>query len=343
MRQTSLEVDVCVRPLRHSRARCTILRQGEAQQRLRVRHDFERQLACAPALPGCRFELWLRRRQAVGIDYRPSLELERQARYIVAGCRRSPHAQEGTTVTLWGARQEKPVRQEIEVFRSGWILPIGITCPVEGQAMPDQRLHAPTAAAKPVTLRLGEDDRCWRHGPLQEELALAVSRRTIGQLLASGHANDDAASNDKGGARLKRSKRGEDLLALSRCGEREFGGDHRLGGVEQYRREWNGLHHVATADDGNAIFQRHCENVLELTRAIARCRRRYLVEGQDKRRRAMTVRDGDTRFLDEPDLIERQGVSWQHLPATIFARKDIGICRCRGRRGGNCQLLTPER
>ena len=63
---------------------------------------------------------------------------------------------------------------------TGRILPIRIACSAKGKAMPDQRLHALTAAAKAVTLRLRKDDRCRRHGPLEEEVAHAVSRRAVG-------------------------------------------------------------------------------------------------------------------------------------------------------------------
>ena len=328
MRETGLKVDVRVRPLRHSGARRAILRQCEAQERLRVRHDLERERACSPALPSRRLELRMRRLEAVGVDHGPGLELEREPRCIVAGCRRGSHAEEGTTVTLRRSREEEPVGQEIEVLGPSRILPIGIVCSAKGNAMPDQRLHAPTAAAEPVALRLREDDRCRRHGPLEEEIAHAVSRRAVGQLLAGRHTNRDSASNDKGRARVERSESGEDLLALSRRGERQFGGDHCLGSVEQHRREWNVLHHFAAGDDGNAISQRDREDVRELACAGARCRRRRLVEGQHQRGRPVTVRDRDARFLDEPDLIERQGISRQHVMlAAVPALEDIGICR----------------
>ena len=126
-------------------------------------------------------------------------------------------------------------------------------------------------------------------------------------MLASQHANRDAAPNDKGGAGVERSESGADLLTLSRCSERQFGSDHRLGGVEQHRREWNSLHHFAAGDNRNAISQRDREDVLELACASAGCRRRGFIEGQDKCGRSVTVRDRNTRFLDEPEPVERQG------------------------------------
>jgi hypothetical protein len=56
------------------------------------------------------------------------------------------------------------------------------------------------------------------------------------------------------------------------------------------------------------------------------------------------VGDRNTRFLDEPDPIERQGISRQHVTLTaVPALEDIGIRRGGGRSCGNRQFRAPER